>query len=275
MAILKGTNMEVQVTSPAADPGTPPVSAAPVVANIAPAQAAPSQAPTPVVSPAPTDGQTPPPTPGQTPSTEAELYELPDGRKVDAATLTQEWKNNFLPDYTKKSQTLAEMQKAMGVQPNNINNPQPQTPQAPAWTDPNWVPQTYAEIVEAAAQKMQFDQQQQQHQQEQYREQVNTFVDSQITEIKKIEPNLSEELLFQHANKYGFGDLMTAFKNMQDYNVALKRTEQQTVQNMQNRAADPIASKSGQGVSSSGVDYRSIQNGNFTAVDALRRLQGK
>jgi hypothetical protein len=202
------------------------------------------------------------------------LYELPDGRKVDAQTLQKEWKTNFLPDYTKKSQTLAEMQKAMGVQQPNINNPQ-QQPQAPAWTDPNWVPQTYAEIVEAAAQKMQYDQQLQQQQQEQYRNQVNTFVDSQISEIKKIEPNLSEELLFQHANKYGFGDLMTAFNNMRDYNVAVKRAEQQTVQNMQNRANDPIASKSGQQAPSTGVDYRSIQNGNVSAIDMLRRIQGR
>lgn len=252
------------IASPAADPGVQAGSAAP--------QAAPSPAPAPV-SPAPTDGQTPPPT--GTPPTEGELYELPDGRKVDAATLTQEWKNNFLPDYTKKSQTLAEMQRAMGVQPANINNPSQQQPQAPAWTDPNWVPQTYAEIVQAAAEKMQYDQQLQQQQQEQYRQQVNQFVDSQIAEIKKIEPNLSEELLFQHANKYGFGDLMTAFNNMRDYNVAVKRAEQQTVQNMQNRAADPIAYKSGQQVPSTGVDYRSIQNGSMTAVDALRRLQGK
>src|SRR4029079_11164306 len=103
MAILEGTNMEVQVTPPVADPGTPPVSAAPAAAPQAPATpAAPSPATAPVASPTPTDGQTPPP--GKAP-TEGELYELPDGRKVDAQTLQKEWKTNFLPDYTKKSQT--------------------------------------------------------------------------------------------------------------------------------------------------------------------------
>ena len=40
---------------------------------------------------------------------EAELFELPDGRKVDAKSLTREWKENFLPDYTKKAQRLAEI----------------------------------------------------------------------------------------------------------------------------------------------------------------------
>ena len=257
--------MDVPQASPAADPVVQPGSVAP---------ATPSPAPAPAVSPAPTDGQTPPPVSqdGQAPA--AELFDLPDGRKVDAVTLQKEWKDNFLPDYTKKSQTLAEMQKAMGVQQPNINNPPQQ--QAPAWQDPNWVPQTYQEIVQAAAAEMQLQQQTQLQQQEQYKQQVNQFVDSQIAEIKKTEPNLSEELLFQHANKYGFGDLQQAYQNMKDFNLTIQRTQQQTVQNMQNRANDPVSVRPGQQApASNAIDYRSISNNNQSPIDVLRRLQGK
>jgi len=43
---------------------------------------------------------------------EQELYDLPDGRKVDGKTLSKEWKENFYPDYTRKSQKLSEFEKA-------------------------------------------------------------------------------------------------------------------------------------------------------------------
>jgi len=39
---------------------------------------------------------------------EEELFELPDGRKVDAAGVAQEYRN-LLGDYTQKSQKLAEL----------------------------------------------------------------------------------------------------------------------------------------------------------------------
>jgi hypothetical protein len=44
-------------------------------------------------------------------ASETELFELPDGRKVDAATLSKEWKENFMPEFTKRSQTLAEIER--------------------------------------------------------------------------------------------------------------------------------------------------------------------
>ena len=68
-----------------------------------------------------------------------ELYELPDGRKVDAATLQHEWKNNFSPEFTRRSQELAELKKG----------PQPEPPKSP-FADPEYVPQSYEEIIQAA-----------------------------------------------------------------------------------------------------------------------------
>ena len=42
---------------------------------------------------------------------EEEVFELPDGRKVDAKTLSKEWKENFYPEFTRRSQKLSEFQK--------------------------------------------------------------------------------------------------------------------------------------------------------------------
>ena len=43
---------------------------------------------------------------------EENLFDLPDGRKVDAKTLSKEWKENFYPEFTRRSQTLREYERA-------------------------------------------------------------------------------------------------------------------------------------------------------------------
>jgi len=74
---------------------------------------------------------------------EPELFELPDGRKVDAATLATEFKDNFLPEFTRKSQRLAELEKPA---------PAPETPKSP-YADPEYIPQSYEEIIKAAEER--------------------------------------------------------------------------------------------------------------------------
>jgi len=39
------------------------------------------------------------------------LFEMPDGKQVDAATLAKEWKENFYPEFTRRSQKLAEIER--------------------------------------------------------------------------------------------------------------------------------------------------------------------
>ena len=41
-----------------------------------------------------------------------ELFDLPDGRKVPANELSKEWKENFYPEFTRRSQQLSEFKKA-------------------------------------------------------------------------------------------------------------------------------------------------------------------
>jgi hypothetical protein len=209
------------------------------------------------------------PTPPETPA-EPTLYELPDGRKVDADTLTKEWKDNFLPEFTRKSQTLSEMERA-GVQFN-----QPKDEQVPEWKDPNYVPQTYADLIEIAKQQTLAELQAQGQAQEQAKQQVEQMVETQLDGIKKIEPNLDENLLFAHAVKYKFNDLTVAFNNMKDLNVAVKLAEKQVVDNMKNRD-NPIAGKPGGagGSAQEGIDYNSVANDRSSPSEWLARYKGK
>lgn len=213
--------------------------------------------------PAPT-AEAKPETPEAKP--EAELFELPDGRKVDGSTLAKEWKENFMPDYTKKSQTLAQLTKAVTPEA----EPKPELPK---WKDPNWEPQTYAEIIEAAKLSLKDEQAAEQRQKEEQQAQVNSWIDGQLAEIRKIEPNVSEDLLFQHANKYKFSDLVTAFQNMKDTNLAIKKTEQKVLQNIQKRE-EPIAGKPGAGMAPSGIDYNFISSSRESANEYLARIKG-
>lgn len=190
-----------------------------------------------------------------------ELYELPDGRKVDAATLAKEWKENFMPDYTKKSQALAAK-----------NEPKKDTEQ-PKWADPNWQPETYDELLNAAEQRVLAKLEAEKRAEIEKKEQVNSWVESQMSEIRQMEPNVSEELLFQHANKYGFADLKTAYQNMKDFNIAVKNTEKKVIQNLKNRE-EPVAAKPNTGIVDDGADYQSVMDSRESAAEVLARIKG-
>lgn len=187
-----------------------------------------------------------------------ELYELPDGRKVDAATLSKEWKENFMPEFTKKSQALA------------VQNELKKETDKPKWTDPEWQPQTYDELLTAAEQRVLNRLEAEKQAEIDRKNQANSWVESQMSEIKQADPNVSEELLFQHANKYGFADLKLAHQNMKDFNIAVKTTEKKVVQNMKSRE-EPVAAAPNSGNSVDGIDYFSEDR--ESAVEMLRRLK--
>lgn len=162
--------------------------------------------------------------------TEPELYELPDGRKVDGVTLTKEWKENFLPDYTRKSQALAQKP------PETLPEAKPTNPLA----DPNWQPQTYAELVQVAKQEMKADLVKEEQERVQVRESLENSVVSQLTEVKKLDANVNENALFLHATKYGFSDLIAAHRNMKDMSELAKTVQQTTAKNIAKRN-DPVS----------------------------------
>lgn len=163
--------------------------------------------------------------------TEPELYELPDGRKVDANTLSKEWKENFYPEYTRKSQELAK-----------VKTPETQidTTKTNPLTDPNWTPSSYGELVEIAKRSMKDDIEKETKVQSDARQAIENDVINQLNEIKKTDTGLDENKLFQHATKYGFRDLKQAHQNMKDMSALVKSVQQTTAKNIQKRT-DPVS----------------------------------
>lgn len=172
-----------------------------------------------------------PVTPTETPEEPvAELYELPDGRKVDAETLSKEWKDNFYPEYTRKSQALAEKEKG------NITTETPENPYA----DPTYIPKSYEEIIAVAEQRALARIEAKEQEKATQAKAVEDFVTTQITELKTSNPKLDENALFAHAVKYGFQDLKSAYQNMQDMGKIAKTVQTKTVKDIQRRN-DPVS----------------------------------
>lgn len=188
--------------------------------------------------------------------TEPELYELPDGRKVDAATLAAEFKDNFLPEFTRKSQKLAELEKPQ-------TDPQP--PKSP-YADPEYVPQSYEEIIKAAEERALQTLAQREEQRIAQEQAIETAVATQLSEVKKLDPNVNENQLFLHANKYGFRDLTVAYQNMKDMSAIVKTVQKQTAENIQKRQ-DPVS------VSPGAIGTTSDPSAFATARDYLRSLK--
>ena len=187
---------------------------------------APKEEPTPEVKP---DAE---PTPPVEPVVEAELFELPDGRKVDASTLSKEWKENFYPEYTRKSQELATLKPT--------TTPETEKPSR----DENWVPGSYNELIQIAKEEAKLEIQREKDAEAQSIKQIEEAVTGQLTEIKTKDPTLNENALFLHATKYGFRDLRLAHQNMKDMAEAIKTTKQTTAKDVAKRQ-DPVSSKPG------------------------------
>ncbi len=192
----------------------------------------------PVETPAPSE---PTPAPEATPATEPvaptvptepELFDLPDGRKVDAATLANEFKTNFLPEFTRKSQELAALK--TGTPP---TAPQPAVN---PYADPEYVPQNYAEIIQAAKEAALSELAQKETDRIANEQAVETAVATQLAEVKVIDPTVNENQLFLHATKYGFNNLKVAHANMKDMAELAKNVKQQTAADIHKRN-DPVS----------------------------------
>jgi hypothetical protein len=242
--------------------------------------------PTPSETPSPTPA---PVTPEAVPATEAtpepkadpapaaipetKLYELPDGRKVDAATLQKEWSQNFLPDYTRKSQELARMRNtppAPDNQTKDINKDD-----VPEWKKPDYQPETYADVIEIATKEAMARIQSQAEASRAQEQAIEERVNSEINAIKASDPAVNEGALFAHANRYGFTDLKAAHKNMQDMRAAMLETEQRVLKNIKTRDADPVSTAaSGANVSDDSYDPQTLSEVG-SALEFLSRIKSK
>lgn len=170
--------------------------------------------------------------PAQPAEPEAELYELPDGRKVDAGTLSREWKENFYPDYTRKSQELAK-----------AKNPEPLPNNEPAknpYADPTYVPQSYEEILKVAEERAVKAIEAKEQQRIDASQAIENAVATQLTEVKATDSSVNENALFLHATKYGFRDLKLAHQNMKDMSDTVKKVQTKTAQDIAKRN-DPVS----------------------------------
>lgn len=209
----------------------------------------PSEPATPVVPAEPTEPAQP---------AASELFELPDGRKVDGETLAKEFKENFLPEFTRKSQELAELKK--GPLQNN-------EPEKNPYSDPTYVPQSYDEIIKAARDEALRELDAREQAKVEQTRAIENEVVNQLTEIKKTDPTLNENALFLHAKKYGFKDLKVAHQNMKDMSDLAKKVQTTTANNIAKRN-DPVSispgatgAKPNPSNFSSAIDYlRSVKN---------------
>lgn len=177
--------------------------------------------------------------PAEQPKVEEELFETPDGRKVNKEEFQKLWKEHFYPDYTRKSQRLAELEKGGGKE---INNPPEKKIDAP-WKDPSYVPETYAEIVEYAKAEAIKEFQETAKRQVEEKAKIESIVENEIAELKKLDPNLDQNSLFLHANKYGFTDLRKAYENMSEFNRMKLDVEQNVIKNLKKREEVPVNAK--------------------------------
>lgn len=173
--------------------------------------------------------------------TEPQLYQLPDGKMVDGNTLAKEWKDNFLPEFTRRSQELADIKKA-NTQPNEkIEDP---------YLRQDYVPQNYAEVIEEAKKRALQEIRAEKQAEIAQQSAVESEINSQLSELKKIDPSLNENSLFLHANEYrqkygvSFPDLKSAYVHMKDMAELAKNVQQVTVKNIAKRS-DPVSANQG------------------------------
>jgi len=195
------------------------------------------------------------------PSTETpeeELFELPDGRKVDGATLATEWKDNFSPEYTRKSQELADLKR---------DNLPEEKPKEDVYANPEYVPQNYRETINVAKTELRAEMEAEKQQVVESRQNAENAVVEQLDSLKKEDSALDENKLFLHATKYGFQDLKMAHTNMKAMEALTKNVQKTTAENIAKRN-DPVSATQGVGAKGSQLDPSNFEN----ASDYLRSL---
>lgn len=159
-----------------------------------------------------------------------ELFELPDGRKVTGEELYKEHTENLLPEFTRRSQELASLK----------NGTLPTKDTTSPLADPDWQPESYADLINVAKLEIKADMIREQEEQAQERKALEDTVASQLATVKASDPTVNENALFLHATKYGFRDLTLAHQNMKDMAQTAKTVQKTTATNIAKRS-DPVS----------------------------------
>lgn len=225
--------------------------------NVAVDDIKPTPDPEPTPAPAPAEPTEPVPAPTEP---KVETFKLPDGREVTAAELFKEHTENLLPEFTRRSQELARLKgNPSGALPDNGPTQKP-------FEDPNWVPKTYAELIEIAKAEVRGDLEASEKARIETQKAIEDAVVSQLADIKKVDPNVNENALFVHANRFKFTDLRLAYDNMKEISDTVKKAQKTTADNIQKRN-DPVSIRPG--ASGARPDPSSFSN----AVEFMRSLK--
>lgn len=266
--------MEVEYT----ENGKPEISPAPVAPVAAP-EAAPIPKPsepaaaateTPAATLSGTDGESASAA-APVPANSQSLYKYGD-RELTGDQFYEEVMGNLLPEYTRKAQELARLGGAGTKGPDiTINSPQEvPTDEVPYWENPDWKPESAADLVKATTDMIQYGAERGQRAQAAREAVIENEAKIILEAIKKVDPNLNEDLLFAHANKYHFDDLTAAYINMKDTIRIADEQRQEGARTAAAKQADPIAGRSGFSADDDGYDPGAIDT-NESAVDVLRR----
>ncbi len=236
-------NEETMAVAPSADNGNVSVME---TEPVAPSEVTPEETPAPVEEPV-----------VEATEVKTETFKLPDGREVTAEELYKEHTENLIPEFTRRSQELAQLKKG-----ENLNN----KPTESKFANPDYTPQTYEEILqEAEARAVRTIEAKEQARLTQEKA-IQDTVSNQLAEVKKVDPTVNENALFLHANKYGFRDLKVAHQNMRDMSELAKSVKQATAKDVAKRQ-DPVS------VSPGATGGRPEPSHFATAIDYLNALK--
>jgi len=191
------------------------------------------------------------------------LFETPDGRQVTAEQLQVEWKENFMPEFTRKSQRLAELEKGTKEVVNDI----------PKWKEKDYIPDAYSEIVEIAKAEALKEIENKSRVERENQERISKEVESTLLKIKAKDPNLNENKLFEHALKYNFQNLEVAYQNMADINKIKEIAEKNVLENLKSKNTLKVATDTAKvdSATNNNVDYNSLNL--ETPQEYLRRIK--
>lgn len=175
---------------------------------------------------------------------EVAQYELPDGTKTDAEGLAKAWRDQFMPEYTRKSQELAAIKTK--IEPKQETSTDAKAP----WEDPEWQPKSYQELAEStlnqAEQRVWQKILSEAERGEREAKERDTIVQQETEYLKSIDANVDVNRIKAHAAKYQFNSLIPAYQNLRALEDTERRTEERIMKNIKLRASEPVGTTSAQ-----------------------------
>lgn len=212
------------------------------------------------------------------PANEVETEVQPEVKPEEAEASKEDFYKsqyeNLQKDYTRKSMELADIKKT------NVIEPAPQ----PEWTKPDWQPKTWQEATEAGKQAAlreiapDLQEIRQSRQQREAIEKNRQVAEAEMAEIKSKDPKINENLVYNHATKYGFQSLKSAYQNLLDMQGIQKTTQQKVLKNLNVRNAEPVGvsgATTPEDDTPSYAQISSFKNIRSAASAALAQLKGK